>query len=95
MYDDLNQHKYASHLKEFQESAQTIIANAISRKSRVKPIPIDIEICRVILRLGPDPNPSDVEDVLYYLMDAYQFCGHTVGYDEINIDTVILILLKS
>lgn len=77
---------------EFKESMERIIFNTVSRKARKgrKPtiLPIDPALCQMLLRLGPSPNPDEVEDALYYLMDAYSYSGMDIDFDEIDIDTV-------
>ncbi|KAJ3416866.1 hypothetical protein HDV05_008451 [Chytridiales sp. JEL 0842] len=73
---------------EFKNALETILVKAVAGKTRMKPLPLEAELCRMILRLGPEPESGDVEDVLYYLMDAYQYAGCPIGYDEINIDSM-------
>ncbi|KAI9357905.1 peptidase family C50-domain-containing protein [Zopfochytrium polystomum] len=74
--------------EEFREKIGKLIARTVSAKVKVKAPTLDVDLCRMILQLGPDPNPTDIEDLLYYMMDAYQFAGCPVGYDELNIDSM-------
>jgi separase len=73
---------------EFRQIVENLLIKAAAGKNRIKPLPLDPELCRMILRLGPEPSSGDVEDILYYLMDAYQYAGCPIGYDEINLDSV-------
>ncbi|KND03271.1 separase [Spizellomyces punctatus DAOM BR117] len=77
-------------LLEFKEKVEKIIFKAVSTKAgrgkRASVLPIDSDLCRMLLRLGPDPSPDDIEDALFHLMDAYQYSGTNVDYDELNID---------
>ncbi|TPX67593.1 hypothetical protein SpCBS45565_g03697 [Spizellomyces sp. 'palustris'] len=77
-------------LLEFKEKVEKIVFKAVSTKAgrgkRASILPIDSDLCRMLLRLGPDPSPDDIEDALFHLMDAYQYSGTNVDYDELNID---------
>ncbi|KAJ3405453.1 hypothetical protein CcCBS67573_g03431 [Chytriomyces confervae] len=84
--DDFKSEAFARPFADFKTSLENLIVKAVAGKTRVKPLPLDPDLCCMILRLGLGPNPMDVEDVLYYLMDAYQYAGCPIGYDEINID---------
>ncbi|KAJ3044989.1 hypothetical protein HDV00_012409 [Rhizophlyctis rosea] len=78
-------------LSEFKETIEKLIYKAVAKKvsSRNKMLPIDEGVCRVLLRLGAEPaDDKEVEDALYYLMDAYQYSGVGVDYDEISIDSM-------
>ncbi|KAI8612609.1 peptidase family C50-domain-containing protein [Chytriomyces sp. MP71] len=93
--DDFNNANYAKLFTDFKTSLEHLIVKAVAKKSRVKPLPLDADLCHMILRLGPEPDPMDVEDVLYYLMDAYQYAGCPIGYDEVNIDMMESTLSES
>ncbi|KAI8837114.1 peptidase family C50-domain-containing protein [Chytriomyces cf. hyalinus JEL632] len=84
--DDFKSEAFVRPFADFKTSLENLIVKAVAGKTRVKPLPLDPDLCCMILRLGLGPNPMDVEDVLYYLMDAYQYAGCPIGYDEINID---------
>ncbi|KAJ3025875.1 UNVERIFIED_CONTAM: hypothetical protein HDU68_006547 [Siphonaria sp. JEL0065] len=86
--DDFRNPLFAKPFSEFKMSAESIISNAIAAKAKTKPVALDPDLCCMILKLGKDPDPFDVEDVLYYLMDAFQYAGCPIGYDEINIDSM-------
>ncbi|KAJ3055646.1 hypothetical protein HK097_009845 [Rhizophlyctis rosea] len=78
-------------LEEFQETIEKIIFKSVAKKAsaRNKMLPIETNVCRLLLRLGAEPDDDkEVEDALYYLMDAYQYSGVGVDYDEISIDTM-------
>ncbi|KAJ3195711.1 hypothetical protein HK101_011298 [Irineochytrium annulatum] len=87
LLDDFSNEKYKDIFSDFKRTVETALVDVISAKVRVKTVPLHPSLCRMILRLGSDPDPLDVEDLLYYLMDAYQYAGCPVGYDEINIDS--------
>ncbi|KAJ1555898.1 hypothetical protein HK405_011012, partial [Cladochytrium tenue] len=72
----------------FSSTVSKVVVDSLASKQRVKLPQLHPDLCRIILLLGPEPDPSDVEDVLYYLLDTMQFAGHTVAYDEINIDSI-------
>ncbi|KAJ3077267.1 hypothetical protein HDU98_004229 [Podochytrium sp. JEL0797] len=84
--DDFQNPLYSVPFSEFKTALEQLVTKSIARKTKVKPIPLDPELCCMILKLGSEPDSFDVEDVLYYLMDAYQYAGFQIGYDEINID---------
>ncbi|KAJ3104491.1 hypothetical protein HK100_004049 [Physocladia obscura] len=84
--DDFLDHCYEAALFEFKTTVEHLTVKAVAGKARIKPLPLDCDLCCMILRLGSEPDPIDVEDLLYYLMDAYQYAGCPIGYDELNID---------
>ncbi|KAJ3389092.1 hypothetical protein HDU84_009188 [Entophlyctis sp. JEL0112] len=86
--DDFLDEKFTEALAEFKLSVERLIVKAVSGKTRVKPVPLDRDLCCMLLRLGIEPDPMDVEDILYYLMDSYQYAGCSIGYDELNMDMV-------
>ncbi|RKO91964.1 peptidase family C50-domain-containing protein [Blyttiomyces helicus] len=93
--DDYNEEILAVSLAKFKETIERLIFKAVAKKTRstspraVELLPLDTEVCRVFLRLGAKPTDDrEVEDALYYLMDAYQYSGVGVDYDEIDIDSM-------
>ncbi|CAG8512638.1 2627_t:CDS:10, partial [Scutellospora calospora] len=52
---------------------------------------IDVELYKSLLRLGANPKDQDIEDVLYFLVDAYNKCNdEQIGYDEIDWDQLTI-----
>ncbi|CAG8464478.1 7082_t:CDS:10 [Acaulospora colombiana] len=48
---------------------------------------IEIELCRSFLRLGEDAMDQDIEDILYFLVDAFnKYNDQQIGYDEVDWD---------
>ncbi|CAG8506100.1 10891_t:CDS:10 [Funneliformis mosseae] len=61
------------------------------KRSKVKKLDIEIELCKSFLRLGSDAQDQDIEDILYFLVDAYnKYNDQQVGYDEIDLDQLII-----
>ena len=48
------------------------------------------DLCKILVRIGIDPEFEALEDVLYYLLDSFQSRGISIEYDEINIEDVSL-----
>ncbi|ORY40996.1 hypothetical protein BCR33DRAFT_719099, partial [Rhizoclosmatium globosum] len=95
IHDNFKESIYDIPFSEFKSSVEGLIVKAVAGKAKVKPLPLDPELCCMILKLGTEPDPLDVEDVLYYLMDAYQYAGCSIGYDEINIDSMESVLTEA
>ncbi|KAJ3020136.1 hypothetical protein HKX48_001242 [Thoreauomyces humboldtii] len=82
----------ASDLECFKETIKKVVYVAVSKKTRRKrPAPLDVDpnLCRMLLRLGPAPHYDVIEDALFYLLEAYQFSGVSVDYDEVNLDLLV------
>ncbi|KAF7730176.1 hypothetical protein EC973_002784 [Apophysomyces ossiformis] len=60
-----NEHKIE--LTKFQKLVTTEISSAVS-----EPVSVSMDVCRMMLRLGPDPRSRDVEDVIYFLTTTYK-----------------------
>ncbi|KAF9970421.1 hypothetical protein BGZ73_006866 [Actinomortierella ambigua] len=53
---------------------------------------IDKEICRLILNLGDQPASDELEDVIYFLLDAYQHHGVVFEYAEIDFSRLAFLI---
>ncbi|KAJ3159011.1 hypothetical protein HDU86_002180 [Geranomyces michiganensis] len=77
----------------FRATMKKIVYGAVAQKSKRarRPAALDLDpgLCKMLLRLGPEPGYDDVEDALFYLMDAYQFSGVGINYDEIDLDGLV------
>src|SRR6266496_2465310 len=63
------------------------------KRSKIKKLDIERELYKSFLRLGSDAQDQDIEDILYFLVDAYnKYNDQQVGYDEIELDQVCLTL---
>ncbi|KAI8918729.1 peptidase family C50-domain-containing protein [Entophlyctis helioformis] len=88
---DLDGDGLAPSLELFKKRMETIIFKAVSKLTamRAKPLAFELDLCKAILRMGATPaDDKEIEDVLYYMLDAYQYQGVSVEYDEVNIDSV-------
>ncbi|KAF9110810.1 hypothetical protein BGX27_005860, partial [Mortierella sp. AM989] len=47
--------------------------SSTSRRGSLMHLEINIELCRVILHLGDQPNFADLKDLIYFLLDAYLY----------------------
>ncbi|KAI7873956.1 peptidase family C50-domain-containing protein [Mucor mucedo] len=43
-----------------------------SASNKLKQVELDINFCRMIVRLGPKPNPRDLEDLAYFVLSRYE-----------------------
>ncbi|KAG0170304.1 hypothetical protein DFQ29_009352 [Apophysomyces sp. BC1021] len=62
-----NYHEHEAELTNFQKLISSIITSAVSES-----VNVSIDICRTMLRLGPEPRSRDVEDVVYFLTSCYK-----------------------
>ena len=59
------------------------------KRSKIKKLDIETELYKSFLRLGSNAQDQDIEDILYFLVDAYnKYNDQQVGYDEIELDQV-------
>lgn len=65
----------------------TYISRCISKKTTIS---VHEDLCKILVRIGIDPEFEALEDVLYYLLDSFQSRGISIEYDEINIEDVSL-----
>ena len=75
----------------FKTRLETLILKVVttSTAARAKLVKFDIGLCNAILRIGRlTDNYKEIEDILYYLMDIYQYSGAAALYDEVNVDTL-------
>jgi Peptidase family C50 len=77
-------------LSAFKNTIETILFNSVSKPFSAKPtrLSFDIEMFKTILRMGQNPGYDEVEDLIYYLIDTYQYQGVPVVHDELDIDAV-------
>ena len=54
----------------------------------LKTLDLDIGLIESLLRLGPKPDDFTCEDSVYHLLDAMQYGGANVEYDELDLDGV-------
>ncbi|GBC35024.1 uncharacterized protein OCT59_023160 [Rhizophagus irregularis] len=66
--------------------------NKLSGKhSKMRKLDIETELYKSFLRLGSNAQDQDVEDILYFLVDAYnKYNDQQIGYDEIDLDQLIM-----
>ncbi|KAI9100434.1 peptidase family C50-domain-containing protein [Phlyctochytrium arcticum] len=91
--DDFDIPELSEATQQFKKTLERIVYKGVAQKGnsrRKKPALLEIEanLCRMLLRLGATPSDEDVEDALYYLMDAYQYSGINIDYDEMDIDAM-------
>ncbi|KAL5032158.1 hypothetical protein BDV3_000751 [Batrachochytrium dendrobatidis] len=75
----------------FKKRLESLVYQAVSKSTvvRTKQLSFGLDLCKTILRMGASStDDKEIEDVLYYLLDAYQYQGVFVDYDEVNIDAV-------
>lgn len=53
-----------------------------------KRLDLDLEACRMILRLGPEPRDFEMEDVIYFLLASHEIHDISVDYESIDITMV-------
>ncbi|TPX32238.1 hypothetical protein SmJEL517_g04633 [Synchytrium microbalum] len=84
-------------INEFRAAVNKMLTKAVSRKNssaaqRAKSVnqarmpELDIGLVESLLRLGPRPDDDACEDAIYHLMDAIQYGGASVEYDEVDLD---------
>ncbi|KAI8999494.1 peptidase family C50-domain-containing protein [Gaertneriomyces semiglobifer] len=88
--DDFDSPDLQNAVETFKKAIEKNISGAVGTKARRSKRPpvftVEDSICRMLLRLGSSPAYEDVEDALYYLLDAYQYSGAGIDYDELDID---------
>lgn len=79
-------------LEQFRLSfAKIILKHVPLQKSR--PFDLDSRILDLFTDLGPIDEASSLElleDLLYFVLDIYQFHGESIAYDEIDIDQMVV-----
>ena len=63
-------------------------ANSAREKGQ-KMIDINLNTCRIFLRLGPDPSNRELDDLIYFLLSCYESQGIDVDYYRADILQVI------
>ncbi|CAG8612987.1 8288_t:CDS:10, partial [Gigaspora rosea] len=91
-----NSHHDPSQISRFKDKMDSINFRRDVRKPSAKHqiknrLDIDIELYKLLLRLGAYPKDQDIEDVLYFLVDAYnKHNDEQIGYDEIDWDKLTI-----
>ncbi|CAG8726210.1 31231_t:CDS:10, partial [Gigaspora margarita] len=91
-----NTHHDPSQISRFKDKMDSINFRRDVRKPSAKhqiknKFDIDIELYKLLLRLGAYPKDQDIEDVLYFLVDAYnKHNDEQIGYDEIDWDKLTI-----
>ncbi|CAG8500014.1 24159_t:CDS:10, partial [Racocetra persica] len=91
-----NTHHDPNQISRFKEKMDSINFKCDVRKPSVKhqiknKLDIDVELYKSLLRLGAYPKDEDIEDVLYFLVDAYnKYNDEQIGYDEIDWDKLTI-----
>ncbi|RUS29007.1 peptidase family C50-domain-containing protein [Jimgerdemannia flammicorona] len=77
-------------LEKFKATIELLALKAASSRTSSKPkmLEVDREMCKIFVQLGSSPDSDDLEDVVYFLLDAYQYNGVAIAYDEIDIDQI-------
>ncbi|OAJ36096.1 hypothetical protein BDEG_20308 [Batrachochytrium dendrobatidis JEL423] len=71
----------------FKKRLESLVYQAVSKSTvvRTKQLSFGLDLCKTILRMGASStDDKEIEDVLYYLLDAYQYQGVFVDYDEVT-----------
>ncbi|KAI8150319.1 peptidase family C50-domain-containing protein [Fennellomyces sp. T-0311] len=81
-----NYQEDADGLNKFQEKVSQAVYRIIpgTRDKTQSWINISLDMCRVFLRLGPDPSGRDLDDIIYFMLSCYE--THDVVVDYFNID---------
>lgn len=77
-------------LEAFQAELETIFSDALAKKHRSKRLRIPIELCRLFYALCFNATSSDIEDLIYFLLDAVQASGAVLDFSELDLDSVRL-----
>ncbi|KAG4304549.1 hypothetical protein PORY_001942 [Pneumocystis oryctolagi] len=81
---------------------QIIIKHVFSRKlfrknKNVVSFEIESRLLELFAKLDPDDPKIEeyLEDLIYFILDIFQFHGETVAYDEIDIDQIVVDLQEA
>ncbi|CAG8606463.1 2026_t:CDS:10, partial [Dentiscutata heterogama] len=91
-----NTHHDPNQISRFKNKMDSINFRCDVRKSSSKhqtknKLDINVELYKLLLRLGAYPKDQDIEDVLYFLVDAYnKYNDEQIGYDEIDWDKLTI-----
>jgi hypothetical protein len=59
------------------------------KRSKIKKLDIETELYKSFLRLGSNAQDQDIEDIIYFLVDAHnKYNDQQIGYDEIELEQV-------
>ncbi|KAK9721486.1 separin protein [Basidiobolus ranarum] len=78
-------------IEEFSMAVHNLLLRTAAPKSigKVRQVMIDNEIAQSLLLLGSNAKDTDIEDVIYFLLDIYMYSGVPVEFDEIDFDELI------
>lgn len=59
-----------------------------SISSKLKQVELDINFCRMMVRLGPRPNPRDSEDLAYFVLSRYDAQDGELDHSKLDMKKV-------
>jgi hypothetical protein len=71
----------------FKQKLEKLVFKSIKRIGKQSMLEFDLELCKTLLAIGL-VTYEEAEDILYYLLDAYQSQGVKIEYDEIDMEEV-------
>ncbi|TPX41679.1 hypothetical protein SeMB42_g05468 [Synchytrium endobioticum] len=88
---------YEAEYDEFRAAIGKMLMKAVPRKNNSvaqraksakesRAVDLDVGLMESLLRLGPRPDDFICEDSIYHLIDAMQYGGASVEYDELDLD---------
>ncbi|KAI7850533.1 peptidase family C50-domain-containing protein [Circinella umbellata] len=87
-----NYHEDSEGLKKFQRKLNQLLHNFVyglppnsTREKSQKMIDINLNMCRVFLRLGPDPSSRELDDIIDFLLSCYESQGVDIDYNRADI----------
>jgi separase len=75
-------------VKQLKDKLETLMANALKDILDSARLNIFPDLCKIIGRLREE---SDIEDVIYFLLDLYQYNDIPIACDEIDVNQVVYI----
>ncbi|KAI9484692.1 peptidase family C50-domain-containing protein [Zychaea mexicana] len=87
-----NYHEDEEGLNKFQRKINQLMHNFVydlpstggEKEKSQKTMDINLEMCRVFLRLGSDPSSRDIDDIIYFLLSCYT--SHGIAVDTFRAD---------
>ncbi|KAJ3091034.1 hypothetical protein HK102_001905 [Quaeritorhiza haematococci] len=76
-------------LNGFRTGIQSLLSRIMPKRGKQGSIELDMDVCRTLVLIGENPSRSEIEDLLYYVMDLCQFHSISVEYDELDMDNLI------
>lgn len=77
----------------FQETVGNLLFETVSKhgKQKVnKRLDLDLEVCRMVLRLGPDAQDFELVDIVYFLLASHEIHDISLDYNAIDPTKVCL-----